>query len=97
MLVELGAGMLSIAAASYVFWRMHTRAVARSQMQRYKKTEGEPGELPAGVPIQKCCGRPMEPIERRGTWVILSCDRCGQQLGKRVPNSRGLSHTGRRP
>lgn len=96
MLVELGAGLLSIAAASYVLWRMHTRAIARNQMRRYKMTEGGSGELPAGVPIQKCCGRPMEPIERRGTWIILSCARCGQQSEKRMPNSRG-SYLGRGP
>lgn len=82
MLIELGIGILSIAAAGYALWRLQTKAM-RERLTDRLRAKGLDGST-----APRCCGRSMEPIERRGTWVLLKCDRCGQLLSRRIPDSR---------
>lgn len=82
MLIELGVGILSIAAAGYALWRLQTKAMRERLKDRLRVKGAE------AVPTLWCCGRSMEPIEKRGAWVLLRCDRCGQLLSRRIPDSR---------
>ncbi|MCS7132049.1 MAG: hypothetical protein NZ934_04920 [Hadesarchaea archaeon] len=82
MLIELGIGILSIAAAGYALWRLQTGAM-REHLKGYLREGGQ-----VAAPLPSCCGRFMETIERRGTWALLKCHRCGQLLSRRIPDSR---------
>lgn len=82
MLIELGIGILSIAAAGYALWRLQAKAMRERLTDRLRIKGLE------ATPTLWCCGRSMEPIEKRGSWVLLRCDRCGQLLSRRIPDSR---------